>query len=111
MYLFANKSIKMNSGKLAVQISHAAVKSYINSKNDIRDFWDRGSYVKILLSAKNSTELIKIKHSLEKIGLSSGLIIDEGRTEIKPNTITALGVEIVDKKRYEDFFKKYQLYR
>jgi len=110
MYIIANKSLGMSLGKLAAQVSHAAVKAYLLSELKIREEWDSGSYAKIILGAKDEAELKNIGDNLYAANLNVWLVRDEGRTEIEPGSITALAVEIVDKEKYKYIFSKYSLF-
>lgn len=98
MYLFANKGLDMSPGKLAAQVAHAAVEAFRISHPDMIAAWyEGGHYTKLVMEAADTTALMVIKHYIEERGFETKLIIDEGRTEIAPHSVTALGVEIVDK--------------
>lgn len=106
MYLFANQGIGMSPGKLAAQVSHAAVEAYrlttLNASQDdqklpILDHWHKRGYTKLVMEARDTEHLISIHTALVQKGYNTSLIIDEGRTEIAPQTPTALGVEVVDR--------------
>lgn len=110
MYTFINRGLGMSPGKLAAQAQHAAVEAYRltdslergigehQRKQHVRDEWRVGGhYTKLVMLAEDDVHLLTIKHYLEERGFATALIIDEGRTEIKPHSMTALGVEIVDR--------------
>lgn len=108
-YIIANQGLGMSSGKLAAQVAHAAVKSYLitcdrealefdTSNDKLRSvIWNSTGYAKIVLAARDTEHLLTIERYLTQHGIDTYLIIDEGRTEIAPHTPTALGVELVDK--------------
>ena len=97
----------MSPGKIAAQASHAAVEAYIvtcqNWKGsalapNLLDEWRIGGhYTKLVMLAEDTEHLLNINHYIEERGFRTKLIIDEGRTEIKPFSATALGVEVVDR--------------
>ena len=88
----------MSTGKSAAQASHAAVEAFQVSKPTMVNAWNAGGhYAKIVLMAEDEAQLTTIREYIEERGFKTRMIIDEGRTEIKPFTKTALGVEIVDK--------------
>lgn len=98
MYIFANKGLEMSPGKLAAQVAHAAVEAFRISAGDlIKEWYVGGHYTKIILEARDEQHLQNIERYLAERGFATSLIIDEGRTEIKPHSMTALGVAIVDK--------------
>lgn len=109
MYTFINRGLGMSPGKLAAQAQHAAVEAYrITERREatskefgtptLLDAWyEGGHYAKLVMLAENDVHLLTIKHYLEARGFESTLIIDEGRTEIKPHSMTALGVQLVDR--------------
>lgn len=98
MYIFANRGLGMSPGKLAAQVAHAAVEAYLVSDPDLVAAWRLGGhYTKLVMLAEDSEQLQTIKTYIEARGFETQLIIDEGRTEIKAFSPTALGVEVVDK--------------
>lgn len=112
MYIFANKSLNMSPGKMAAQVAHAAVKASDGSVPSMRNAWNEyGFYTKLVMEARDATHLTDIERYLKERGILSWLIIDEGRTEIKKHTPTALGVEIIDKDTKGEIFKSFDLYK
>ena len=53
----------------------------------------------------------KIYNTLLNKHIKSTIVVDEGRTEVKENSVTALGVEVVDKEKVKEIFSEYKLYR
>lgn len=98
MYIFVNSQVGMSPGKLAAQAAHAAVEAYRISRNDRLEAWMLGKhYTKYVMDGGDGEKLRTIEHYLKARDFDCELIIDEGRTEIEPFTVTALGVEVVDK--------------
>jgi peptidyl-tRNA hydrolase len=113
-YLFANRGVGMPSGKLAAQIGHASVESYIISNPKLIKRWRLGGhYTKLVMLARDTNDLRTIQQYIEDRGFKTKLIIDEGLTEIPKFTPTALGVEIVDKEDPHVLatFSSFELYR
>lgn len=114
MYLFANRGLGMSPGKLAAQVAHAAVEAYRISGPLMVDAWySGGHYTKLVMLAEDEIQLDNIQRYLEGRGFKTSMIIDEGRTEIKPFSKTALGVTIVDKldEHVSDTFGSFQTYK
>lgn len=98
MYIFANRGLGMSPGKLAAQVAHGAVEAFLVSDPGLVAAWRLGGhYTKLVMLAEDTEQLQTIKTYIEARGFETQLIIDEGRTEIKAFSPTALGVEIVDK--------------
>lgn len=97
MYLIASKEPRLSPGKLAAQVSHAAVRAYIDSEQEIAAEWLDNGETKIVLEARDTAHLLSAREYIKSRGLLTSLVIDEGRTEIDPHTPTVIGVVIVDK--------------
>lgn len=98
MYIFANRGANMSPGKLAAQVAHAAVEAFQLSDPELIKAWYVGRHhTKLVMQAEDEMHLLQIERYLDSRGFKTIPIIDEGRTEIRPFTHTALGVEIVDK--------------
>ena len=107
-----NKSLGMSPGKMAAQVAHAAVIASDKSNPEMRNAWNEyGFYTKLVMEARDSNHLETIMKYLSERNIRSWIIIDEGRTEIKKHTLTALGVEIVDKDIKGEIFKSFDLYK
>lgn len=118
MYLFLNKGAGMSTGKSAAQAGHAAVEAYratlgSSGQNFLEAWYQGGGYKKIVLEAEDETHLLVIDAYLGSRGFITRLIIDEGATEVRPHTATALGVELVDKddEHTAATFGSFKLYR
>lgn len=98
MYILVNSQEGMSHGKMAAQAAHAAVEAYNLSRADLVSAWyNGGHHTKIILDGGNGHDLLVREQYLKARDFKTKLIIDEGRTEIKPFTPTAIGVEIVDR--------------
>ena len=112
MYLFVNKSLGMSPGKLAAQVSHAACLSQRGSEPSLIDAWYKyGFYTKLVMEARDEEHLRNIEKYLAERDIKSFMVIDEGRTEIKRHTITALGAEVVDKNEVGPIFQEFKLFK
>lgn len=108
--IIARKDLNMGPGKLAAQVSHAAMaflttalrntpfqipnadntatSFVIEFSNDIINGWIRGSFTKTICEAKNRNQLLKAKTIAEELGLVEGkdffLIRDNCLTDLEP---------------------------
>lgn len=122
-YIILNKGAGMSPGKLAAQAAHASVEGLrASAKTEWGNPWDSsivnlwyraGHYTKIVLEVESEQALLNAQQYIIARGFKCGLIIDEGRTEVDPLTLTAIGSEIVDKdwQHARDTFSVFKLYR
>jgi len=85
----------MSKGKAAAQASHAAVAAAIISKREKHNeftIWWRTGQKKVILGVDSESELLDIEKQLRATGVVVVTIDDAGRTELPPNTTTALGI-------------------
>jgi peptidyl-tRNA hydrolase len=114
MYSFVNRSLDMTPGKIAAQAQHAAVEAYrISDPELLKEWYLGGHYCKLVMLAEDDVHLLTIQKYIEERGFKTKLIIDEGRTEIRPHSTTALGVEVVDRDNPHTAatFESFQLYK
>jgi peptidyl-tRNA hydrolase len=114
MYIFANRGLGMSPPKLAAQVAHAAVEATTISDPKLLSAWHSGGhYTKIVLLAEDEAQITNIDTYLQERGFKTAPIIDEGRTEIKAFSKTALGVAVVDKddQHVKDTFSSFKIYK
>ena len=112
MYLFVNKGIGMSPGKLAAQVAHAACLAQRGSNPEmVEDWYKFGFYTKLVMEARDADHIKTIERYLNERGIKTFIVIDEGRTEIKRHSVTALGVEILDKNIVGPIFAEFDLYK
>ncbi len=93
--IILRKDLKMTKGKAAVQASHAAVAAAVQSQRKsptIFNNWWNGGQMKIVLAVESEAELDEIENKLRRTGVIVSKINDAGRTQLPPNTATALGI-------------------
>lgn len=95
-YILVDSKLRMPAGKLAAQAAHAAVMGYRLSTPTMIDAWlESNHYTKIVLGCD---DLAVAERYINDRGVSTALIIDEGRTVFSGQlTPTCLGCQIVDK--------------
>ena len=95
MVFVVNTSLKMNVGKVAAQVAHAAVDLFqmSNIKEQTKNLvWQQSGQTKIVLAGSDLTELKLLENLAKNAGLISSLISDAGKTEVEPGSITCLGI-------------------
>lgn len=85
----------MSKGKLAVQVAHASVlaafKTYSEKPDWFNKWWISGMK-KIVLKTNNENDLLKIYNTALGKNIPTVLVRDAGLTELKPGTLTAVGI-------------------
>ncbi len=82
----------MSPGKMAAQACHAAVSAVEVAQKDHIDAWKRAGVTKVVLQIAGEQALLDLYKTAVAKYLPCALISDEGRTEITPGSITALGI-------------------
>ncbi len=87
--------LNMSVGKIAAQASHAAILSAEKARRIKPEWWSSWfteGQRKIVLKVNSEDALLSVKGKAEALGLPIGLVTDMGLTELKPGTLTALGI-------------------
>jgi PTH2 family peptidyl-tRNA hydrolase len=85
----------MGKGKLAAQVSHAAVSSAEQSRRRHPDWWEawlREGQCKVVVKATDLQTILDLQKEAATMKLPHSLITDRGLTQIPPNTTTCLGI-------------------
>jgi PTH2 family peptidyl-tRNA hydrolase len=90
--IVVRSDLKLSRGKLAVQVAHASLAAFLKTnKKESKTWIDQGAK-KIVLKVSNLPNLLALELKAKAAGLPTALIRDAGLTELKPGTITALGI-------------------
>ncbi len=90
--LVVRTDLKMSRGKIAAQSAHASVASSDKVSDAKNREWKAEGMKKVVLKIDSLTKLKEIKKKADSLNIKNALIIDAGRTELKPGTITVLGI-------------------
>jgi PTH2 family peptidyl-tRNA hydrolase len=85
----------LSSGKMAVQVAHAAVKCAIESKKGNKKWyslWMKEGQKKVVVKANDLAELRNLERRARQLKVTVALIEDAGLTEVPPGTPTCLGM-------------------
>ncbi len=91
----ARVDLEMGKGKLAVQVSHAAVSAAETTRKKNPEWfhaWLQEGQCKIAVKVKDLSELLNLKKEVAQMSLPHSLITDRGLTQLPSNTITCLGI-------------------
>ncbi len=93
--ILVRADLEMGKGKLAVQVAHASLLSYLEALNkdkSIVEKWLRNGQKKIALKVSNEDDLIRFYKAFQYKNIPCALVEDAGLTELPPGTKTALGI-------------------
>ena len=109
MYILVNGAVKLSRGKIASQVGHAVQKTTTRCLGTKR--WTqyiRSRCPKIVLKVPSEELFIGILQQTQHIMKS--YVVDEGRTQCAPNTVTAIGYDPLFDSEIPDCFKQLKLY-
>lgn len=95
MVIVARRDLKLSTGKLAVQVAHAAVNcAFSTKKNNSKWFkkWQDEGAKKVVVAVEREDEFYPLIEKAKKLNITFSLIEDAGRTEIPSGTKTVLGI-------------------
>ena len=102
--IVVRKDLKLSKGKMAAQAAHASLESFLKTrkKHPLKARqWLKAGAKKVVVFAKDKKELLEIKKTAEENNLPNALIIDAGLTQLKPGTITCLGIGPFDEEKID----------
>lgn len=90
--IVVRQDLKLQKGKLAVQVAHASVEAAGKSESSLVNEWKSGGGKKVVLKVENEKTLLDYYNQTKDAGLVSALIKDAGKTQIAPGTITCFAI-------------------
>lgn len=90
--IIVRKDLGMRKGKMIAQGAHAALKAAEEASNGQMKTWKQTGQTKIVVGTEGGDNLLKLYKEANDDGLPAGLIRDEGRTELEPETRTAVAI-------------------
>jgi len=100
--ILVREDLKLDKGKMAVQVAHASLEAALRSDKEIIKKWRAKGMKKVVLKIKNKEELFKYKEIAKDNNLKTALITDAGRTAIEPGTKTCLAIGPDEEKKIDD---------
>lgn len=132
--IIVNKELKMPAGKMAAQVAHASCMAYLYVRGDVDDMykgnpmrpkhrfvdnrmantiiwgWTRQGYPKVVLQVKNEEELKKYFRLAQAAKITSYIVCDEGRTQLKGRHYTACAIGPWGSDKIDEITKDLKLY-
>ena len=90
-----HQSLKMGKGKIAAQVGHASVESFLRAGTTHPahlDAWLSGGQKKICLKAKDETVFAELKQAADKEQIPCHIVRDAGHTQIPSGSQTVLAL-------------------
>lgn len=110
--IVVRKDLKMGAGKLASQVAHASVLSYLEamkSDKEIVKSWLGSGQRKIVLEVDDEKMLEKLFKAFKYENVPCALVNDAGLTQLPPGTTTALGIGPDLSQKIDKFTKPLKL--
>ena len=95
MVIVTRSDLSLSAGKLAAQVSHAAVSCTLLTKKNKPEWfakWQREGAKKVVVKVETLEEFFPLKEKAEKLGITVNVVTDAGHTEIPEGTQTVLGI-------------------
>jgi PTH2 family peptidyl-tRNA hydrolase len=95
MVIVTRSDLSLSAGKLAAQVSHAAVSCTLLTKKNKPEWfakWQREGAKKVVVKVETLGEFFPLKEKAEKLGITVNVVTDAGHTEIPEGTQTVLGI-------------------
>ncbi len=90
--IIVNDALKLPRGKLAAQVAHASLASFLSASSQSQQEWLTVGMPKIVLSAGSEEELVDYYQRAMTDGLPVQVIKDAGKTVVESGTITCVGI-------------------
>jgi peptidyl-tRNA hydrolase, PTH2 family len=95
MVIVTRSDLSLSAGKLAAQVSHAAVTCTLLTKKNKPDWfakWQREGAKKVVVKVGVLEDFFPLKEKAETLGIVTNIVTDAGHTEIPEGTQTVLGI-------------------
>lgn len=107
--IVVRKDLGWEKGKLAAHVAHASVGSLMESDPEVVKQWQSKGGMKIVVKIKNLKELTDVQKKVKTAKLPHFLVKDAGKTQLKPGTVTCLGIGPSDGKSVDKITGKLKL--
>jgi peptidyl-tRNA hydrolase, PTH2 family len=118
MYIIARQDLGMSAGKLAAQVGHGVQLAMRHAETNCGGVvlanlveWERGSYAKIVLGARDQGAMDCLAVDLNMAELNWIWVFDEGRTELRGINSTCIALVPMPKSKAAPVVGKLRLYK
>ena len=95
MVIVTRADLLLSAGKLAAQVSHAAVSCTLLTKKKKPEWfakWEREGAKKVVVKVESLADFFSLQEKAERLGMCATIVSDAGHTEIPGGTQTVLGI-------------------
>jgi PTH2 family peptidyl-tRNA hydrolase len=95
MVIVTRSDLPLSAGKLAAQVSHAAVTCTLLTKKKKPEWfskWEREGAKKVVVKVERLDDFFMLQEKAEALGMCTTIVSDAGHTEIPEGTQTVLGI-------------------
>jgi PTH2 family peptidyl-tRNA hydrolase len=107
--IVVRKDLKMSPGKTATHVAHASVECLDFVNESIIKKWKEEGAKKVVLKVNNLKELNDLYKKVRAAKIPCFLVKDAGLTQLKPGTVTALGIGPAEEKKIDKITGKLKL--
>jgi len=90
--IVVNENLKLPQGKLAAQVAHASIASFLSANAEHQQRWLEVGMPKVVLKVCNEEDLLFVKKRAADANLPVFLVKDAGKTVVKAGTTTCVGI-------------------
>lgn len=99
--IIVRTDLELGKGKMAAQVAHAAIGAMKRAgKSAIRE-WESEGAKKVILKVSSLRKLKSINNEAKSAKIPSYLVRDAGLTQLRPGTITCLGLGPAEEKKID----------
>jgi len=109
--IIIRNDLGMTTGKKCVQCCHASLGAYKKASKSIIKKWESEGQKKVVLEVNSKKELLNLFERAKKEKIPCFLVEDAGLTELKPGTVTALGIGPEDEKKLDKISGSLKLFK
>lgn len=95
MVLVVRSDLRMQKGKVAAQVAHAAVLCYkkgMAEQPEVVRAWEQLGQTKVCVKVDSEESLLGLAAQAKEAGLVFGVVRDAGRTQVDAGSLTVLGI-------------------
>jgi len=99
--IVVNAALKLPSGKLAAQVAHAAVASFLEASHQAQREWLEQGMPKVVVQCESEEALIELQERAQSTGIPVAPIHDAGHTVVEAGTLTCIGFGPAERTRID----------
>ena len=107
--ILVRQDLQLPKGKLAAQVAHAAVESFVRANKEAQASWRAEGQMKIVVKVPDDKALFLYLQMAKDVNIPHALITDAGKTVIAPGTVTVLGIGPAEEKDIDSITSELKL--